>query len=290
MVHHVHRELFIGEFGVAGYLLYWLVEKLPLSTLYRRTPFVTISNSARQDLTRDGIPYDHITVEYLGVDPHTHHRGTRADGPRIIFVGRLKAYKRVEVLLDVLEAIPEATLDVVGEGDHRPDLEREIARRGLSGRVVMHGYVDQERKAELYGRAWLNMVASQSEGWSLTVMEAAMCGTPSVALAVGGLPESVVHGETGLLAHDTPELIRQARRLIDDDGLRERMGDAAEGRAATFTWDRSAASYLQVMRRAAGLPAREPAAQRVAGETARADGPNGGNAGRATATADDLSA
>ena len=188
MVHHVHRELFIGEFGLAGHLLYWLAEKLPLSTLYRRTPFVTISNAARADLTRDGIPYDHITVEYLGVDPDKHYRGKRAQRPRIIFVGRLKAYKRVEVLLDVLEAIPEAGLDLVGEGDHRPDLEREIARRGLADRVVMHGYVDQERKTELYGRAWLNMMASQSEGWSLTVMEAAMCGTPSVALAIGGLP------------------------------------------------------------------------------------------------------
>ena len=108
MVHHVHRELFIGEFGLAGHLLYWLAEKLPLSTLYRRTPFVTISNAARADLTRDGIPYDHITVEYLGVDPDKHYRGKRAQRPRIIFVGRLKAYKRVEVLLDVLEAIPEA--------------------------------------------------------------------------------------------------------------------------------------------------------------------------------------
>jgi glycosyltransferase involved in cell wall biosynthesis len=254
MVHHVHRELFIGEFGLAGHLVYWLAERLPLMLLYRRTPFMTISNSARDDLVRDGIPRDHITVEYLGVDGEKYARGTRAERPRLIFVGRLKAYKNVEAIFDVLEAIPGLSLDVVGEGDHRPDLERDIARRGLGDRVVMHGYVDERRKAELYGQAWINMTASQSEGWSLTVMEAALCGTPSIALAIGGLPESIVDGTTGLLANDTSGLIAQTRRLLDDSGLRESLGDAAERRARKFTWDSSARSYLSVMHGQAGLP------------------------------------
>jgi glycosyltransferase involved in cell wall biosynthesis len=124
----------------------------------------------------------------------------------------------------------------------------------------MHGYVDQRRKAELYGRAWINMTASQSEGWSLTVMEAALCGTPSIALAIGGLPESIVDGTTGLLANDTAGLIAQTRRLLADPELRLAMADAAERRAAGFTWDRSARAYLEVMRRQAGLP---PAPQEV---------------------------
>jgi glycosyltransferase involved in cell wall biosynthesis len=258
MVHHVHRELFIGEFGLAGHLVYWLAERLPLQLLYRRTQFMTISNSARDDLVRDGIPPDNITVEYLGVDHEKYGRTTRSEQPRLIFVGRLKAYKNVEALFDVLEAIPELALDVVGEGDHRPDLEAEVARRGLGDRVVMHGYVDERRKAELYGRAWINMTASQSEGWSLTVMEAALFGTPSIALAIGGLPESIVDGTTGLLARDTAGLIEQTRRLLGDPDLRQALGDAAETRASGFTWDRSARRYLAVMRSEAGF---EPAPQ-----------------------------
>ncbi len=275
MVHHVHRELFIGEFGLAGHLIYWLAEKLPLSTLYRRTPFVTISNSARDDLARDGIPPGHITVEYLGVDVEHYGRGARAPRPRLIFVGRLKAYKNVEALFDVLDAVPEAQLDIVGEGDHRPDLEREIGRRGLAGRVVMHGYVDGERKAELYGRAWLNMTASRSEGWSLTVIEAAVCGTPSVALATGGLPESIVDGETGMLAANNHDLVLKARQLIDDNALRERMGDAAERRARTFSWDRSARAYLEVVRRQAGLASGPPVPQPAGTHAAGHEGDNG---------------
>ena len=255
IVHHVHRELYLEEFPRFGLPLFWLLERLPLRLLYRRTPFLTISNSARDDLAREGIPPQNVTVEYLGVDPGKFGGGgpeSRAPEPHLIFVGRLKAYKNVETLFDVLESVPGAILDVVGEGDHRPDLEVEIERRGLGERVRMHGYVDEETKAELYRRAWVNLTASQSEGWSLTVMEAALCGTPSAALAVGGLAESIVDGETGFLARDTTELTDRVRRLVDSPDLRERFGAAARQRASGFTWDRSAQAFLDVLRRAAG--------------------------------------
>ena len=254
MLHHVHRELFIEEFPRSGELLFRLLERWPLRVLYRRTPFLTISDAARDDLVREGIPRENVTVEYLGVEPGEFGRTERAAEPRLIFVGRLKAYKRVELLLDILDAVPGTELDVVGEGDHRPDIEAEVRRRGLEQRVHMHGYVDGQRKAELYGRAWVNVTASASEGWSLTVMEAALCGTPSAALEVGGLTESIVHGETGLLARDTGELAAHVRELVERPELRQRLGDAAEERAHTFTWDRSAQVYLEVLRRAAGRP------------------------------------
>jgi glycosyltransferase involved in cell wall biosynthesis len=259
MVHHVHRELYLEEFRRFGLPLFWLLERLPLRLLYRRTPFLTISRSAREDLAREWIPRENVTVEYLGVDRGKFRPGTRDPEPHLIFVGRLKAYKNVEALFDVLEAVPGTILDVVGEGDHRPDLEAEIERRGIGDRVRMHGYVDEETKAELYGRAWVNLTASQSEGWSLTVMEAALCRTPSVALAIGGLSESIVDGETGFLASSTGELAERVRELVARPDLRESFGAAAEQRAATFTWDRSARTFLETLRRAAGKTAPLPA-------------------------------
>ena len=254
MIHHVHRELFEQEFPRTGGLLFRLLERWPLRLLYGRTPFLTISEAVAGDLVREGIPRENITVEYLGVEPEGFEPIERAPDPTLIFVGRLKAYKRVELLLDVLEAVPGATLDVVGEGDHQPDIEAEIARRGLGDRVRMHGYVDGARKAELYGRAWVNVTASASEGWSLTVMEAALCATPSASLAVGGLTESIVDGETGFLARDVPELSARVRQLLEDAELRRRLGEGAEKRARSFTWDRSAAAFLEVLRRTAGTP------------------------------------
>jgi glycosyltransferase involved in cell wall biosynthesis len=83
-------------------------------------------------------------------------------------------------------------------------------------------------------------------------MEAALCGTPSVALAVGGLAESVVDGETGYLASDVTQMTDRVRALVADPELRDRFGAAAEARARTFTWDRSAQAFLDVLRRVAG--------------------------------------
>src|SRR5207248_1004723 len=82
-------------------------------------------------------------------------------------------------------------------------------------------------KAELYRRAWLHVTASASEGWSLTVMEAALCATPSVAMRVGGQRESIVERQTGVLA-DSPAQLRDAvAELLRDHALRERLGQAA---------------------------------------------------------------
>jgi glycosyltransferase involved in cell wall biosynthesis len=253
LVNHPHRALFIGEFGPRlGRVLAAALEELPLRFLYRRVPFLTISDSARQELVGiDRIPTEHITIAYCGVGPGPFHRGERSAKPRLLYVGRLKAYKRIELLLDMLTELPGVTLDVAGHGDHGETLDDEISRRGLGSRVRVHGYVDELAKADLYRQAWVHVTASASEGWSLTVMEAALCGTPSAALSVGGLRESIVDGKTGLLATDAAGLTRSVRQLIEDHELRERLGASAQRRAQTFTWERTAATTLAVVQRMA---------------------------------------
>jgi glycosyltransferase involved in cell wall biosynthesis len=82
------------------------------------------------------------------------------------------------------------------------------------------------------------------------VMEAALCATPSAALAVGGLRESIVDGQTGLLARDAAGLTENIRRLVSDAELRERLGAAARERAIGFTWDRTASTTLSVVQSA----------------------------------------
>ena len=126
----------------------------------------------------------------------------------------------------MLEAVPEARLEIAGDGDHRPVLEREIDERGLHDRVTLHGFVEEDEKAELYGRAWVSLTASSAEGWCLTVMEAAACGTPSAALRVGGLAESIVDEQTGVLAETPEELAAKVRDLV----ARPRAARAAAAR------------------------------------------------------------
>jgi glycosyltransferase involved in cell wall biosynthesis len=253
LVNHPHRDLFIGEFGPRlGRMLAAVLEELPLRFLYRRAPFLTISGSARDELVSiDHIPAEHITLAYCGVGPGPFAPGERSATPRLLYVGRLKAYKRIELLLDMVKEMPGVELDIAGHGDHGETLDDEISRRQLGSRVRAHGYVDEQTKAELYRQAWVHVTASASEGWSLTVMEAALCGTPSAALAVGGLRESIVDGTTGLLASSPAELARNVGRLLEHAELRERLGAAARQRALTFTWERTAATSLAVVQRRA---------------------------------------
>ncbi|MDX6670315.1 MAG: hypothetical protein QOI91_678 [Solirubrobacteraceae bacterium] len=272
LVHHVHRRMYTAEMGRRGALAALLLETLPLRFLYRATPFTTVSESARRDLVALGVPQERIDVVYNGVEGHQFHPGEEAPEPTLLYLGRLKRYKRIEHVLDVLEGIPGTRLEIAGEGDHRPALEAEIERRGLGDRVTLHGFVDEARKVELYGRAWVSLTASSAEGWCLTVMEAAACGTPSVALRVGGLPEAIVDGETGYLADTVPEQTERVRELVKDPQLRRRLGDNARERAQTFTWDRAAAENLGVLE-AEATAKRQPLRGTLAqSETAKALG------------------
>ena len=140
--------------------------------------------------------------------------------------------------------------------------------------MVLHGHVSEERKAELLARSWVNLTASSAEGWCLTVMEAALCATPSAALRVGGLPESIVDGETGLLADDGPELTAKVRVLVEDRELRERLGEAARrARRDVHLGAHRAAQTLAVLEAAAAEPrARRCATTLAASETLKAAG------------------
>ena len=249
-VYHVHRDMYVEELGRRGALAAWLLETLPLRHLYAGTLFLTISHAAEASLVELGVDPDAISVVYSGVEADAFHAGTRSPQPTLLYLGRLKRYKRLEVLLDVLDGIPAAHLHVAGEGDHREAFEAEIAARGLGGRVTLHGFVDEAAKRELLASSWVSLTASSAEGWCLTVMEAGACRTPSAALRVGGLAESIVDGETGVLAREPQELGARVRDLIEHPAERERMGVAAERRARAFTWERTAAQGLDVLERA----------------------------------------
>jgi glycosyltransferase involved in cell wall biosynthesis len=281
LVHHIHREHYARELGTLGKVAALALETLPLRLLYRRSSFVTISQATARDLARHRIDPANITVGYLGVelgvlrpDP-----AARAPEPTLLYLGRIKRYKRIELILDLLERIPDAVLELAGDGDHRPVLEEEVRLRGLSHRVRMHGYVSEERKLELYQRAWVNVTTSSAEGWGLSVTEAAACATPSAALRQGGLAEAIDDGRTGILADDLPELATKLSSLMADPAQREAMGAHALERVAALRWDDTARLTLGLLdrerRRAQpSLPAaRGLLASDLSGATAPEEGP-----------------
>lgn len=242
LVHHVHRDHYVAEMGPKGRWAALLAEHIPLRFLYQHHPFLTISHAAKRDLVEQlHLPADRIHVSYLGVEHELYHEAPKTEHPSLLYLGRLKQYKRLEVLLDVLEAMPaETRLEIAGDGDWRPQIEADIERRQLGDRVTLHGHVTEAEKADLYAESWVNLTASSAEGWCLTVLESACSSTPSAALAVGGLPESIADGETGMLADTPEELAAVTAKLIEDKEHRLEMGRRAKERAQTFTWERTA--------------------------------------------------
>ena len=272
LVHHVHQDHYVAELGLRGRVAALLLERLPLALLYRLRPVLTISHAARQDLVALGVPDAHVTVAYMGTEPSPVPAVAESPTPNLLYLGRLKAYKRIETLLGVLEQVPGARLEIAGDGDHRPALEAAIEARGLGDRVHLHGHVSEIEKSQLYDRAWVSLTASSAEGWCLTVMEAADRGTPSAALRVGGLPESILDGQTGLLADTEEELATGVAALCADPGRRHALGEAARARARGFTWDHTARANLDVLEGAAATGRRSARAVLTGSDTGKAAG------------------
>jgi glycosyltransferase involved in cell wall biosynthesis len=114
--------------------------------------------------------------------------------------------------------------------------------------VRFHGFVGEVTKRELLASAWVLAMPSIKEGWGLAVMEAAAQATPAVGLrSAGGLAESIVDGETGLLAEGPEEFAAQIERALTDEALRRSLGEAARTRCAAFTWERTAAEFAAVL-------------------------------------------
>jgi len=250
LVFHVHQEHYVAELGLVGRVAAFALEHVPLRFLYPGVPVVTISQSSREALVGLGIARDRIHVVYLGleIDPaHPLRPRERAPAPALVYLGRLKRYKRIELLLDVAAAIPDATLHIAGDGEHREALEARAAELGLDGRAVFHGHVDEGEKARLLGEAWLALTASSAEGWCLTVIEAGACATPTAALRVGGLAEAIVDGQTGVLVDTPDELVEQVSALVQTPERLQAMGGAALARSRGFTWDNTASGTLDVM-------------------------------------------
>ncbi|MDP9143563.1 MAG: glycosyltransferase, partial [Actinomycetota bacterium] len=217
--------------------------------IYRRSAFHVISESTRDDLVARGIARERITVIHPGVDPDWFRPDPavrRSPTPSALYLGRLKRYKGVEVALRALALArrqrQDLTLDIAGTGDDRPRLEALARELGLTEAVRFHGFVTEERKRELLRTTWANLFPSPKEGWGITNVEAAACGTPSVASDSPGLRDSVRHGETGyLVPHgDASALAERLLALAADPALVERIGQAGRRFAEGLTWDRAA--------------------------------------------------
>ena len=179
--------------------------------------------------------------------------GLAAGGPMLLFVGRIQALKGLDVavraLADVVLTSPHAFLVVVG-GPSGPGGAAEMARvqglaahLGLTDRVLMVPPQPHELLSTFYRAADVCLVPSRSESFGLVALEAAACGTPVVASAVGGLRTLVDHGRTGFLVEgrEPADFAAYAAELLHHPVLAAEMSRRAAARAGEYTWSEAAA-------------------------------------------------
>ena len=259
LVPHLFGSTAFQQEGLPVAATVWVAERL-MPAAYRGRDFVVISDSTASDLERRGFAPDRIHVSYPGID-HDVFRpaiaSARASEPTIVYVGRLRRYKGIDLVLKAVAQLRAEGLDVrflvVGQGDDRARLERVAADLALGNRVTFRGFVSEEEKVRLLRSAWVNVYPSPKEGWGITNVEAAACGTPSVASDSPGLRESVLDGQTGLLVtHDRVEAWSGAlRRLISDEDLRNSMGTRAVEHSGRFTWEATTGELEDILRMSA---------------------------------------
>jgi glycosyltransferase involved in cell wall biosynthesis len=240
---------------LATYVYTW---ELPMKTAYRKSRFEVISKSTKEDLVDRGIAPERIEVIYCGLDHDTYTISPDShphEPPYILFLGRVKRYKRIDLVLrafkKVREEVERVHLIIAGDGDYLSSLKRQARNLRLESAISFVGHSTEEEKVRLYQEASLLMNTSEKEGWGLTNVEAQGCGCPVVATNSPGLRESLVHGKTGFLVHDRDEndLARKAIEILKDPLLRSRLSEEGRRWVKRFDWEVTAAQTLALIER-----------------------------------------
>jgi glycosyltransferase involved in cell wall biosynthesis len=246
LVNHVHTDLWRMRFGgplapaarIGRRLEHWA-----LTGAQRGSLTVAVSPSTAQALHAIGVERERIRVVHNGVE-EPGPRAERSPEPLFVAMGRLVEYKRIDLLLRLWERVRPVTggrLVIVGDGPERERLE-QLAGPG----VEFAGHVSEAEKHRLLCAAWLLLHPSAVEGWGLVVTEAAARETPAIAFDVPGLRDSVVDGETGVLARGESSFAAAWCTLALSAHRRTLMGRAARDRAAQYRWNNTVRQFRAV--------------------------------------------
>jgi glycosyltransferase involved in cell wall biosynthesis len=212
---------------------------------YRKVPFWTPSDSTRKVLQQHGVRDIHVFPNGTDATPLNALEPKPIEMPlRLVTVSRLAPNKRVEHAIRALKILLDKNADVrltiVGTGETESSLKQTAQELGVSGRLEFTGQLDEQKKNEQLRSAHFLVHTSVREGWGLNVIEANAMGTPAIVYPVGGLVDSTVHNETGLVTRDeTPEAVAETvLNILRTPEKYKQLRVNAWNRSKTFAWDK----------------------------------------------------
>ncbi len=253
--------------------LAWLLKEHAAVRLADR--IVTVSETSRRDLQAwFRLPADRLRVITEGADPVFRPETSPRESDRVLrkyaipsdaryllYVGGLSPHKNLPRLIEAFSRIAAPGVFLVLVGDlkdvfhtHSPRSCPPIARGGVSGRVLLPGFVPDAELMSLYTRAEALVQPSLMEGFGLPAVEAMACGTPVISSRAGSLPEVI--GDAGLFFDptDVASIAGTIGRFLADPPRRAELARRALQRAAIFSWDRAADALIACFSDLANLP------------------------------------
>lgn len=250
----VAKEIWFSEVHFPFSLIGYLLEQAYIR-FFRHLPFLTISPSTAKELKKMGVK--NVFTITPGVNPIPLSKlPAKNKFPLLISLGRITPMKRIENTIQAFRLLhkefPIIKLVVIGHGQPKylEKLKNLCQNMAIEDRISFTGFISEEEKRKLLSQAWILVSSSSKEGWGLTVIEAAACGTPTVAYQVPGLVDSVKDQETGLLCQkNTPvELAKNIRKLLIKPSLRKLLSRNALDYSQNFSWDKTADEALAIFR------------------------------------------
>lgn len=251
-VHHVHQRSLASELSP---LLAKFVALSEAQIKYAYKKLIVVSESTKKDLINTlGVSEEKITVVPNGVSLEHFRSNKKSCEPRVLWVGRIKQYKRVNHVLQafrkVSKVFPNAELFIVGDGCQLGAVKKQSKDLGLSN-VIFTGRISDEEKIQLMSSSWVIVNTSLIEGWGLVLTECGSCGTTAVAYDVSGLRDSVQDGVTGLLVENgnISALAEKIIEVLKNEPLRYKLNENSLRYAKKFNWDTTTEQFMNTMER-----------------------------------------
>ena len=252
ILHHIHGNSLYKEIPFP--LAYYIISKeKKIPKYYSETPIFTVSESTRKELVNLGFPKEKTDILYNAIEHELFEKIKieKSATPLITYIGRIKKYKNINKIIDamplLIKKIPDLKLIIGGKGDYLDALKEQVEKLNLQKNVEFTGFLSEEEKAELLGKAWVFVTMAEKEGWGITVIEANAMKTPAIGSDVPGLQDSIQNNKTGYLVplNNLNKLVNKIETLLEDKNELKKLSENAYNWSKKFSWDNSANYFLE---------------------------------------------